>query len=72
MARGRGVGCEELGKAVERVRPRLHVFGHIHEGYGVAKSGGTVFVNACNCDVRYRAVNAPVVVEWGERGPLQL
>lgn len=28
-------GCEELLTAVkERVRPRLHVFGHIHEGHG--------------------------------------
>ena len=28
-------GCRHLLTAVrERVRPRLHVFGHIHEGYG--------------------------------------
>ena len=28
-------GCGDLLQAVkERVRPRLHIFGHIHEGYG--------------------------------------
>jgi hypothetical protein len=28
-------GCEELLDAVTtRVKPRLHIFGHIHEGYG--------------------------------------
>ena len=28
------LGCEELGEAVGRTRPRVHVFGHIHGGYG--------------------------------------
>ena len=28
------VGCENLLRATERARPRLHVFGHIHEAYG--------------------------------------
>ena len=29
-----GIGCVFLLDAVWRVRPRLHVFGHVHEGYG--------------------------------------
>ena len=29
------VGCQSLRTAVRRVSPKLHVFGHIHEGYGV-------------------------------------
>lgn len=28
------VGCENLRHAVQRCRPRLHCFGHIHEGWG--------------------------------------
>ncbi|KAI9712991.1 MAG: hypothetical protein M1812_006739 [Candelaria pacifica] len=28
------VGCENLLNALRRARPRLHCFGHIHEGYG--------------------------------------
>ena len=62
--RGEGVGCEDLREAVRRVRPRLHVFGHIHEGYGLTRADGTVFVNASSCDVRYRPVNPPIVLEW--------
>ena len=27
-------GCPFLGEEISRVRPRLHVFGHIHVGYG--------------------------------------
>lgn len=30
----RGMGCEFLLKEVWRVRPRLHVFGHVHAGRG--------------------------------------
>jgi 3',5'-cyclic AMP phosphodiesterase CpdA len=58
---GLHVGCEELRRAVETKRPRLHVFGHIHEAYGAQRLGGTELVNACICDVWYRAVNAPLV-----------
>src|SRR5271170_4080000 len=28
------LGCEELMTAVERVKPKIHVYGHIHGGYG--------------------------------------
>lgn len=27
-------GCPKLWEAIERTKPRLHCFGHIHEGYG--------------------------------------
>lgn len=34
---GGNVGCENLKRAVRRARPRVHVFGHIHEGYGAGR-----------------------------------
>ena len=61
--RGEHVGCEELRIAVERIRPRLHVFGHIHEAYGQLVVDGTYFVNASSCTLRYTATQAPVVVD---------
>lgn len=33
-SRGEDVGCKHLRRAVERCKPRLHVFGHIHEAAG--------------------------------------
>lgn len=36
---GSHVGCAHLRRAVRRCRPRLHVFGHIHEGYGATRIG---------------------------------
>jgi predicted phosphohydrolase len=62
-ARGQRVGCEELMPVVERLQPRLHLFGHIHEAYGRVEVNGTRFVNASVLDLHYRRVNAPVVVE---------
>jgi hypothetical protein len=103
VVHGASAGCEALFAAVKRARPRLHVFGHIHEGYGalrgewkedslertrvvcdedrvreersayvdVSSDSGqplrfgeeTLFVNASIMDVRYRALNAPWVVD---------
>jgi Icc-related predicted phosphoesterase len=61
-------GCEELRKAVERIEPKLHVFGHIHPGSGMEtigwKSGNkTTFVNASVVNERYDYVRPPIVVE---------
>ena len=60
---GEHVGCEDLRDAVERVKPRLHVFGHIHHGYGAQEVGRTRFVNASVCDESYVPSNPAVVVD---------
>jgi predicted phosphohydrolase len=60
---GELVSCADLLEAVERVRPRLHVFGHIHEGYGRETRETTTLVNASICDRAYRPVHAPIVVD---------
>jgi predicted phosphodiesterase len=60
---GTPVGCEDLRDAMKRVRPRVHVFGHIHEGYGTARIGETLFVNASICTLAYRPTNPAIVVD---------
>lgn len=60
---GRPVGCEDLLRRVAQVSPRLHAFGHIHEGYGALVQASTLFVNASVCTLRYRPVQTPVVVD---------
>lgn len=61
--RGEHVGCHDLLEAVRRVRPRLHLFGHIHEGYGVTRDAHTTYVNASTCTLSYQPSNAPIVVD---------
>lgn len=46
---GRHAGCSELRARIEVIKPRVHVFGHIHEAHGVVEGDHTVFVNAA-CD----------------------
>lgn len=62
--RGQRVGCEELIKRLEVVRPKLHVFGHIHEAYGQELQAGTLYVNASVLNLHYRHTQAPVVLDW--------
>lgn len=57
------VGCADLLEAVQRVRPRLHVFGHIHEGYGITQDAHTVFANASCCTLDYEPTNSPLVFD---------
>jgi Icc-related predicted phosphoesterase len=47
------VGCPYLLEKVKRIKPKVHVFGHIHEARGVHEEGGTTFVNASVVDLRY-------------------
>ena len=60
---GEYVGCEELKKKVLEIKPKLHVFGHIHEAYGKTVRNKTTFVNASLLDDKYRNVNAPIVID---------
>jgi Icc-related predicted phosphoesterase len=66
---GERVGCADLLAAMDRVRPRLHVFGHIHEGVGVTSNGPTTFINASICDPAYRPSNPPTVYHLTQHGP---
>ena len=67
VERGAGVtehtGCPSLLARVAEVRPRLHLFGHIHEGYGEVAIDGTRYLNVSTMDKGYRIANAPVTVD---------
>ena len=58
------VGCADLLQAVKRLQPAYHVFGHVHEGYGITKDEHTTFINASMCDGAYKPVNPPIVFDY--------
>ena len=60
---GRHVGSTALWAAVERVKPRVHAFGHIHGMYGLVVGRPTLFVNASTCTEAYKPTNPPVVMD---------
>jgi Icc-related predicted phosphoesterase len=58
------VGCSDLRRHVfDRVKPKFHIFGHIHSAYGTIKMDDTTFINASQIDDHYRLVQKfkPVV-----------
>eukprot|EP00029_Vermamoeba_vermiformis_P008233 TRINITY_DN3791_c0_g1_i1.p1 TRINITY_DN3791_c0_g1~~TRINITY_DN3791_c0_g1_i1.p1 ORF type:complete len:265 (+),score=13.94 TRINITY_DN3791_c0_g1_i1:213-1007(+) len=56
-------GCEDLLHVVQKIKPPLHIFGHIHQDYGVTKDEHTTYVNACNLTISYKVQNEPVVID---------
>ncbi|MCU0389773.1 MAG: metallophosphatase domain-containing protein [Thermoflexibacter sp.] len=62
-ASGRTVGCEELAKTIIKIKPKIHLFGHIHESYGIVEVNQTTFINASILDLNYKVVNQAVVIE---------
>lgn len=57
------VGSVALIERYEQIKPRLHVFGHIHAGRGVCKLGETLLANVVIVDESYRNVYEPMVFE---------
>lgn len=67
--RGDRAGCAVLGHEIfSRVQPKLHCFGHIHEGYGLVESrtSGITYVNACMLDEYYhrRSKRKPWLLDY--------
>ena len=59
---GENCGCKHLLAAVKSLKIKHHIFGHIHEGYGMYKKGKTKFYNVSVCTRQYRPTNKPVVI----------
>jgi predicted phosphohydrolase len=62
-AYGQSCGCQDLKKRISHLKSlKLHVFGHIHEGYGRKTIDNITYVNASVCDELYNPRNPVQVV----------
>ena len=59
---GNNFGCVDLLQTVPKIRPKYHLFGHIHAGYGIEKSQHTTFINA-SLVRKNKVVNEPFLLE---------
>lgn len=60
---GFNAGCEDLKNRIEEIKPIVHLFGHIHEAYGVEFDGSTTYINASMCNLRYNPIQKPFVFD---------
>jgi Icc-related predicted phosphoesterase len=56
-------GCPDLLQTVLKIKPKFHLFGHIHGAYGMEKSKTTTFVNGALMSENYRLANEARVFE---------
>lgn len=68
VVRGRtdNLGCELLRQRVDEIKPKIHVFGHIHSGYGYKFENETHFINASVLNESYIYKQSPVSIEWNK------
>lgn len=50
-------------KVLNRIKPLIHCFGHIHSNYGQEEHNGIKFINASVLDDSYNISHPPVLVE---------
>lgn len=62
--KGQFVGCDILAKKITQIKPDLHIFGHIHCGYGQKHLNGTSYYNVAICDEMYMASNPITVIDY--------
>ena len=60
------LGNPDLLAAIDRVRPRLVVCGHIHGGHGRFERNGTTIYNVSVVDDCYRLKHAPTIIDVPE------
>lgn len=60
------LGCEDLLQAIKRVKPKIHVCGHIHSGYGYrySEETDTHHFNVAVLNEQYIYTQKPISFEW--------
>ncbi len=56
-------GSKVLLNRVLEVKPKIHIFGHIHQSAGMIEKNGTKFVNASVLDDWYKPYRQPMVID---------
>ena len=64
---GTHCGSRELSNAIKHKKPRVHIFGHIHEAYGNCLAGSTRCYNVSVLDEEYLYKNEPTMIEVRKR-----
>lgn len=55
-------GSEQLLERVTQIKPRVHLFGHIHRQHGMCEQNGILFSNGAIMNEDYSKLNPPNVI----------
>ena len=64
IGRTENLGCELLTERIKELKPKIHVCGHIHSGYGYTFDGDTHYINASVLNESYIYYNKPLTIDW--------
>ena len=64
IGRPENLGCELLTDRIKEIKPKIHVCGHIHTGYGYTFDGDTHYINAAVLNESYNYHHKPLTIEW--------
>ena len=56
-------GCTDLAAAVATLKPKYHIFGHIHNRHGAVKHGETWYING-NVQGKNGALRSPLLLDY--------
>lgn len=56
-------GCDQLLNKILEIRPKAHIFGHIHDNNGLKSFDGIKFYNVAICDEMYKASYKPMEID---------
>lgn len=63
LINGRHLGSKALEQRVLFTRPKIHIFGHLHDAHGIVHSKHTDFYNVSMLNDGYQAVFKPTIIE---------
>jgi UDP-2,3-diacylglucosamine pyrophosphatase LpxH len=58
------LGCELLATRINEIKPKIHVCGHIHSGYGYKFHNNIHYINAAALNEQYQYTNKPLTIDW--------
>jgi len=56
-------GCVNLASRVFEIKPRVHIFGHLHCAHGRHKHNGTEYVNVALTNNHYEIIHEPTIID---------
>ena len=62
--RGIHLGCELLAERIQKIKPKIHVCGHIHTGRGIYEKDGTLYINASVLNEQYQYTYNPITIDY--------